>query len=108
MQKIEALIGSATLEAITGALAAHGAGTATMTPVTGLAATGRNLSYRGIAHQARVALVKVELLVPDREAAAIADVVRNAGAADPRTRVWVGDVAEPATIAAVPRYDIAV
>jgi nitrogen regulatory protein PII len=108
MQKIEALIGSAMLEAITDALAAHGAGSATMTPVTGLAAKGRNLSYRGVVHQARDVLVKVELVVPDHEASSIADVVRKAGAVDPRTRIWVSGVAEPSTTAAVPRYDIAV
>ncbi|MBY0276765.1 hypothetical protein K2Z84_15615 [Candidatus Binatia bacterium] len=108
MQKIEAVIGCETMEQVTGALVASGAGSMTVAAVAGLPAAGRELSYRGVAYRARDVRLKLELLVPDREAAAVADLIRGACTTDPRARIWVGGVAEPATIAAVRRYDIAV
>lgn len=73
MQKIEAVIASRSVSAVTGALAAAGAGPTSFATV-----------------------------------AAVASVIRGVCAADAQTRIWVSGVAEPATIAAVPRYDIAV
>lgn len=108
MQKIEAVIGSQTLEAVTGALATAGTGAMTVTTVAGLPNTGRTLTYRGVAYRSRDVRMKLELLVSDRDAARIANVVREACATDSSTRIWISGVAEPATIAAVPRYDIAV
>lgn len=108
MQKIEAVIGCETVDLVTGALVASGKGSMTVTAVAGLPAAGRELSYRGVAYRTPDVRLKLELLVPDREAAAVADLIRGACAADPRTRIWVSGAAEPATIAAVRAYDIAV
>lgn len=108
MQKIEAVIASKSMDAVTDALAAVGTGAMTLATVTGRPGAGRALSYRGVAHRVPDACVKIELVVGDREAATLANVIREACAADPRARIWVSGVAEPATIAAAPRYDIAV
>ena len=108
MQKIEAVIASETMQAVSGALAARGAGGMTVATVTGLPSAGRTMSYRGVAYRVQDVRMKLELVVADQDVAAVSNLIREASATDPRARIWVSGVAEPASIAAVQRYDIAV
>ena len=66
------------------------------------------MSYRGVSYRAQDVRMKLELVVADQDVAAVANLIREACASDPRSHIWVSGVAEPATIAAVQRYDIAV
>lgn len=105
MKKIEGLIDSTAMDAVAAALAAEGIGGATVTRVAGLGADGHRMSYRGVTYSAPVVQMKLELVVADHEAAALAGVIRQGCAVDPSSRVWISDITTGTTAR---RYDIAV